>query len=176
MRNGGNRDNQNVCEEQNYQFAFKTYSKEIYSYIYYKIGNEEKAKDLVQESFIKLWENCSKVPLDKVKFFLLRVTKNKIIDAYRTKKITVEYSDAVMKRVEKEHPEFLLEEKQYGQRLNAVLNKMPEKLRVTFLLNRIDGKKYREIATILEVSQKTVEHRMKNALEFLRDELGYFNK
>lgn len=165
-----------VCKEQNYQFIFKSFSQEIYRFIYYKIGDNEKARDILQEAYIKLWENCKTVPFDKAKFYLLHVVKNKVIDLYRTKKITVEYSDAVIKRVEKENPEFLLEEKQYGEKLNTVLDKMPEKLRVTFLLNRIDGKKYREIAEMLDISQKTVEHRMKHALEFLRKELGAFNR
>ena len=51
---------QNVCAEQVYNELFKTNSKTVFNYIYYKYGNEEKAYDVVQEAFIKLWENCKR--------------------------------------------------------------------------------------------------------------------
>lgn len=165
-----------VCEEQNYHTLFTRFSKDIYRYLYYKTGDEIVSKDIVQETFMKLWENCKKVSFDKAKFYLLRVAKNKVIDTYRTKRINIEFDNTHIKRVEKETPQFLMEQSEYEAKLNKAINDMPEKFRITFLMNRIDGKKYREIAEELEVSIKTVEFRMQKALAFMKKELGTFNK
>lgn len=173
----GNTENESsVCKEHNYHLLFTKFSKDIYKYLYYKTGNEVLAKDTVQETFIKLWENCAKVPFEKAKFYLLRVAKNKVIDSYRTQKIKIEFKDTHIKRVNTETPLFLMEKDEYEVTLNNVLNSMPEKFRITFLMNRIDGKKYREIAEELDISVKTVEFRMQKALKHLKKELGTFNR
>jgi len=70
-----------------------------------------------------------------------------------------------------ESPEFLMEEKEYKVKLDNALNALPENQRTTFLLNRIDGKKYTEIAEIEGVSVKAIEKRMHLALKSLREEI-----
>ncbi|CAN0601707.1 unnamed protein product [Ectocarpus sp. 12 AP-2014] len=67
---------EHVCEETVYAQLFQTISKTIFNHIFYKYGNEEKAHDAVQEAFIKLWENCAKVPPQKAKSFLYTVANN----------------------------------------------------------------------------------------------------
>lgn len=165
-----------VCNEEHYNNLFRELSEKIYSYVYYRVGNEELAKDIVQEVFIKLWQNCEKVTYNKAKYYLLRLAKNKTIDIYRTKKIKIEYDTSKHQKTEKETPQYKMEYTQYEQQLNEALAKMPEKHRITFLMNRIDGIKYQDISETLGVSVKTVEYRMQKALRFLRKELGIFNK
>ena len=65
-------------------------------------------------------------------------------------------------------PEFQYREKEFQQELNNAINKLTDKEREVFLLNRIEKKKYREIAKLLDISVKTVEMRMSSALLFLR--------
>lgn len=68
-------------------------------------------------------------------------------------------------------PEYLMMEAQYRQKLEDALNRLPENQRTTFLLNRIDGMKYQEIADMEGVSVKAIEKRMTLALKSLRDEV-----
>ena len=56
--------------------------------------------------------------------------------------------------------------------MKAVIADLSEEQREVFLLNRIEDKKYREIAELLGVSQKTVEKRMSAALKILREKLN----
>ena len=65
-------------------------------------------------------------------------------------------------------PEFLLEEKEFKQKLEDTIADLPEKQRVVFLLSRIDKKTYKEIAEIVGISKQAVEKRMYNALDTLR--------
>ena len=73
----------NVCEDQVYSAIFRTTSKTLFNYIYYKFGNEEKANDAVQEAFVKLWENCSKVTPEKAKSYLYTVANSMYLNVLK---------------------------------------------------------------------------------------------
>ncbi|WP_282132755.1 RNA polymerase sigma factor [Cellulophaga baltica] len=161
---------QNVCEEQVYNELFKTNSKTVFNYIYYKYGNEEKAYDVVQEAFIKLWENCKKVAPEKAKSFVYTVANNLYLNVLKAEKVRFKHAKDTLD-VTHESPEFLLEEKQFKLKLEQALSDLPEIQRSTFLLNRIDGKKYKEIAELEGVSVKAIEKRMHLALKSLREKI-----
>jgi len=160
----------NVCEESLYNHIFKTNSKTIFNAIYYKFGNEEKAYDAVQEAFIKLWEHCSKVPPEKAKSYVYTIANNLYLNVIKAEKVRLKYADKTL-AVSLESPEFLLEEKEYHEKLEKALSELPENQRTTFLLNRIDGKKYAEIAELESVSIKAIEKRMHLALKSLREKI-----
>ena len=70
-----------------------------------------------------------------------------------------------------QNPEFLMEENEYLQKLQRALANLSEAQRSAFLMNRIEGKKHKEIAAILEISTKAVEKRIYGALKKLREEI-----
>jgi len=162
--------NKNVCEEGIYNVVFQENSKTIFNHIYYKFGNEEKANDAVQEAFVKLWENCAKVPPEKAKSFLYTVANNLYLNVLKAEKVRLKYADKTLKTTN-ETPEFLLEESQFKEKLDNALNSLPENQRATFLLNRIDGMKYGQIAEMEGVSVKAIEKRMHLALKSLREKI-----
>ena len=163
-------DHLNVCEEQVYKRVFNETSKTIFNYIYYKFGNEEKANDAVQEAFVKLWENCAKVTPVKAKSYLYTVANNLYLNVIKAEKVRLKYADATLKTTN-ESPEFIMEENQFKEKLDNALNSLPENQRTTFLLNRIDGKNYAEIAEMENVSVKAIEKRMHLALKSLREQI-----
>jgi len=160
----------NVCEEEVFSNLFKTNSKTVFNYIYYKFGNEEKAYDVVQEAFVKLWENCAKVSPEKAKSYVYTIANNLYLNVIKAEKVRLKYADRT-NNTSYESPEFLLEEKEFKEKLDNALNSLPENQRTTFLLNRIDGKKYAEIAEMEGVSVKAIEKRMHLALKALRDQI-----
>ncbi|SHJ80691.1 RNA polymerase sigma factor [Pseudozobellia thermophila] len=163
-------DTDNVCEEQVFSTIFNANSKTVFNYIYYKFGNEEKAYDAVQEAFVKLWENCGKVSPAKAKSFVYTVANNLYLNVIKAEKVRLKYADHRLKATN-ESPEFLMEESEFKQKLDRALNGLPENQRTTFLLNRIDGKKYAEIAEMEGVSIKAIEKRMHLALKSLREQI-----
>ena len=87
-------------------------------------------------------------------------------------KVVLEYAKAapyIDKTIES--PEYLLEEEEFKKKLQHTLSLLSDAQREVFLLNRIDGKKYREIAEMLGVSQKAIEKRMSGALKILREHI-----
>lgn len=136
--------------------------------MYYKCGDVDQAEDLIQEAFIKLWDNCKKIIYEKSKAFLYKVANNLFLNQVAHKKIKLHYASLPHTDKNLESPDFIIEEKEFMDKLQRSISQLPDGQREVFLLNRIDKKTYREIAEMLEISVKAVEKRMHNALKSLR--------
>ncbi|MGL2963299.1 RNA polymerase sigma factor [Flavobacterium sp. RSB2_4_14] len=164
-----------VCDEIVFSHFFKDNVKSLRNYLYYKFGNEEKANDIAQDSFIKLWENCKNVPLEKAKSFLFTIATNASLNDIAHQKVVLKYTqNSTSDKINNENPEYLIEENQFKYKLEKAIDKLTEAQRVAFLLNRIEGKKYHEIAVMLNISVKAVEKRIHGALVTLRTEIEEF--
>jgi RNA polymerase sigma-70 factor (ECF subfamily) len=160
-----------VCEEPVYQKIFKNHSDDLYKFLYYKFGSSLNPSDVVQEAFIKLWDNCKDVAPNKAKAFLFTVGKRMMLNELKHQKIVHEYALVKPNDINMEDPEFLLEESEYLQKYQNALSKLPEGQREAFLLNRIEGKRHKEIAEMLGISRKAVEKRIYTALNTLKEEI-----
>ncbi|WP_298237221.1 sigma-70 family RNA polymerase sigma factor [uncultured Algibacter sp.] len=167
-----NKETKSVCEEINYEHLFRTHSKSLFNFVYYKCGDRQQAEDIVQDTFVKLWYNCSKVIFDKAKSYLYTVARNLFLNEVAHKKIVLQHQSLSFNDRTNESPEFLMEEQEFMIKLKKVIADLPEKQREVFLLSRIDKKKYSEISEIVGVSVKAVEKRMSLALITLREKLG----
>lgn len=163
---------ESVCKEHIFSNIFNKNSKTIHNYVYYKCGDQDKAADIVQEAFVKLWQNCAKVPAEKAISFLYTVANNLFLNDIAHQKVRLTYQNTKIGQVEHEDPEFAMEGDEYMKKLENAIANLSEAQREAFLLNRIDGKKYKEIAEILGISIKAVEKRISGALESLRQTIG----
>lgn len=162
----------NICEELIFSNFFKANVKTLKNYLYYKFGNEEQAEDVTQEAFIKLWENCGNVPIEKARSFIYTVANNATLNQIAHQKVVLEYAkNNAPSMATSESPEYKMEEDQFKVKLQNAIAKLSEAQRSAFLLHRIDGKKYHEIAEILDISVKAVEKRIHGALVELRKEI-----
>lgn len=161
-----------VCEQINYEQLFNTHSKTLYNFVYYKCGDKQQAEDIVQDAFIKLWNNCSKVVFEKAKSYLYTVARNLFLNEVAHQKIVLQHRAIPKSDSTNESPEFILEEQEFMKKLKDAIASLPEKQREVFLLSRIDKKKYAEISEIVGISVKAVEKRMSLALMALREKLG----
>lgn len=163
------------CEEHVFSKIYNDYAKDLHDFIYYKFGESFNPEDKVQEAFIKLWKKCKDVPPNKAKSFLFTIVNNLSLNDAKHKKIVLKYQKKPVKNETSITPEFIIEEKEYLKKYQDVLQKLPEGQRVAFLLNRAEGKKHKEIAQMLNISQKAVEKRIYTALGTLKKELSNFN-
>ncbi|SHI92432.1 RNA polymerase sigma factor [Aquimarina spongiae] len=157
-----------VCDRPVFTSLFETHAETVRNFIYYKCGNKEQAEDVMQEAFIKLWHNCKKVIYEKAKGFLCTVANNLFLNQVAHQKVRLEYSKLPHRNKNIEAPDFVMEEKEFMDKLQQALAELPEGQREVFLLNRIDKKTYAQIAEMLDISVKAVEKRMHNALKHLR--------
>jgi RNA polymerase sigma-70 factor (ECF subfamily) len=164
-----------ICRENTFSVFFKNHAKALRNYLYYKFGNKDQAEDVTQDAFIKLWQNCSDVPLEKAKSYIYTIANNASLNVIAHQKVVLNYAKNSPNRVQtNESPEFIIEEDEFKTKLIKAIDKLNETQRVAFLMHRIDGKKYAEIALELNISVKAVEKRIHLALLELRKEFDHF--
>jgi RNA polymerase sigma-70 factor (family 1) len=162
----------NTCDEIVFSSFFKNHIKALRNFLFYKYGNKDQAEDLAQEAFIKLWQNCASVPIEKAKSYIYTIANNSSLNEIAHQKVVLRYENNFSGSDRtNENPEYLLEEKQFQNKLLKAIEGLNEKQRVAFLMHRIDGKKYSEIAIELEISVKAVEKRIHLALLTLRKQI-----
>ncbi|MDD1014999.1 RNA polymerase sigma factor [Pseudomonas sp. TNT2022 ID1025] len=132
-----------------------------------RIGCRATASDLVQELFLRFWRR-PQVKVEALDTYLLRCAGNIAIDHLRREGARERVNDSLQLEVVDDHvsaPHVALEVNSDLQRIEAALRELPERTRQIFLLNRIHGRKYAEIAKAMGLSQSAVEKHMMRALE-----------
>ncbi|MGV6829477.1 MAG: RNA polymerase sigma factor [Flavobacteriales bacterium] len=161
-----------ICNQKIFERIFKEYAKDLKRFIYFKTKDLDLTEDILQDTFVKLWTNCSKVNYHKVKSYLYTVANHTFLNNEKHKKVVQKHQMQLVRKSNQETPEFLFIEQEFLVKLEQAIANLPEKQREVFLLNRIEKKKYREIAVLLNVSVKTVEKRMHLALLYMKDKIG----
>ncbi len=161
-------DLKNICKPKNFKFIFKTYAKDLKRFLYFKFNDLETAEDVMQDAFIKLWKNCDRVSFETAKSYLFTVGNNLFINIKKHEQVIRKNKYRHTKNTTNESPEFLLIEKEFLTKIENAIADLSPKQREVFLLSRIEKKKYREIAILLDISVKAVEKRMHGALLKMR--------
>lgn len=155
---------------------FTRYYKKLCYYANQITNNGEMAEEIVQELYIRIWENRKTLAVEKsVKAYLYRSTYNRSVNAIRdNKKFAV--ADADILNIESYHNAdndilyFELEAK-----LFEIIDAFPEKQRNVFILKRFDNLSYKEIAAELNMSERMVEKYLSNSIKLLREALSGYN-
>ncbi|EDP70311.1 RNA polymerase ECF-type sigma factor [Flavobacteriales bacterium ALC-1] len=166
------KDNRNICHSKTFETIYKTYAKDIRRFLFFKTQDIDKAEDILQDVFIKLWDNCSKVDYNKVKSYMYSIANNMFLNEIKHQKVVQNFSKYNKKESTNESPEFIMLEKEFMEKLEDTIASLSEKQREVFLMNRIEKKKYKDIALQLDISVKAVEKRMHQALVIMRKEIG----
>jgi len=141
-----------------------------------KIVNDmDTAEDLVQEFFYNFWKNRETFTLKfSLNAYLYHSIRNNALRYLEHLAIRKGYAEMVISDFRDEIPAYLstgADLNELNDTVNETLEKMPERCSLVFRMNRFEGKKYREIAGILSISEKTVEADMSKALQIFRRSL-----
>lgn len=161
----------NICEERIFSSIFNKHSKNLHNFLYYKFGDLLNPKDKVQEAFVKLWQNCAKISPDKAKSFVFTTANNLMLNEVAHQKVVLKHRQTKPKMHTNESPEFLMQENEYKDKLQKALGNLTEAQRTAFMMNRVEGKRFKEIAELLDISTKAVEKRIYGALKKLREDI-----
>ncbi|NLN14449.1 MAG: sigma-70 family RNA polymerase sigma factor [Tissierellia bacterium] len=150
------------------------YKNYIFAIILNFIKDYDEVENIAQEVCLQLYVSLPKYDQQNFKAWLGRIATNKSIDWLRKKK--AKYKDEVLDEanldrniIEKENPESLMLEKERRERLNKVLNSMPDIYRLTLEKFYFEEKSYDEIAVEDGVSSKTVASRLYRAKKLLKE-------
>ena len=156
-----------------FRAIFDDYYESIRSFAYYKTGSVDLADDVVQEVFLKLWNIRSSVRNDTVKTLLYTIATNLIKNHFKHQRVVYNFQVSKSTQDEAESADANVRMDDMNRQLQDALASIPDAAREVFLMNRIDGFTYSEIAQRLNLSVKTVEKRMSEAIRLLRNKFGY---
>ena len=167
-------------EEKAYAYLFGKYYMALFNYAGRIVHDMDMAHDMVQSVFCRLYEYRMKIKIDdSIKSYLYRSVYNNCLDALKHEKIKLAYKDKAAldfyarEVIMEPEGELNLRREEIRKAIKTSLNKLPEKCRQIFVMNKIDEKSYHEIAEELDISTKTVETQMRIALLKLRKDLGW---
>ncbi|WP_163708039.1 RNA polymerase sigma factor [Mangrovibacterium lignilyticum] len=162
---------EDLDEKEWFALTFDKHYEYIRNYLYYLSGDIALAEDLSQDVFLQVWEERAHVNRQTVRSYLFAIAQNSYFKYHRRKNVKLNFINSLLNENEHESPEFLLELKEFGQKLQGVIAEIPDKTRAIFLMSRIDSMSYSEIAVNLDISNKAVEKHMSKALKYLRSKV-----
>ena len=139
------------------------------------VSNEAEAEDIVQELFVSIWDKRAdgKDAPDAVGPYLRRAARNRSLNYLRDRKrIPVDDGEVPVTLAAEGLADAGLERDELRHRIHSAIDKLPERCRLVFVMNKLEDMSHKEIAGALEISPKTVENQMTRAYRLLRQWLS----
>ncbi len=158
-----------------FQQLFELYSQKLYRFSFSYLKSDVDSEEIVQEVFLKLWENRYKLKKDKsFKSYLFTIAFNSIKRKFNQKMLKDKYKHDLMEWFSEEKPslESRLDFETLLDKLDQLIDELPEKRRIVFLMRKKEGKSIAEIANQLNISPKTVKNQITEAMKTLKKSFG----
>lgn len=164
--------NENDNSFSKFETIYNQYWKKLYSICYKSLEDTDIAKDLVQDIFISLWERQEELIInDSLEKYLVKAAKYKVFEYIRNKvgqEAKMEILSYYHNLEQTSSSQELVEYKELQEKISTAISLLPEHCKRIFLQSRIEGRKNKEIAQSLQVTERTVEYHITKALSHLR--------
>ena len=157
-----------------FETLFRRYYASLCAYAARFVDIED-AEDVTDDVMVWLWEKRAgieiKTSFRHYLFTMLYHRACKVAMRNRLAQETAAYMDEYRKRHEPNEGDFMLAD-ELKERVKDAIASLPDTYREAFLLHRFEGKSYKEIAAMYNMSPKTIDYRIQQALKLLRKELS----
>ena len=150
-----------------YNKCVEDFSDGVYRFVLKNIRDEEKAKDIVQDSFEKMWVKAGEISSEKAKSYLFTTAYRTMIDTLR--------KDSRQLQMEPAHENIITCDNNYSdlkEVLDEAVEKLPEIQRSVLLLRDYEGYSYEEIGDITNLNESQVKVYIFRARAFLKNYIG----
>ena len=161
-----------------FDVLYKKYSKKLYNFGYSILKSQEEAENLIQDVYLNLWENRYQVEKDSsIKYYLFTIAYNSAISIIRKKARESEFIEYLkyLQEINEEPVNMELEYNELTNKLDEIVQALPQRQKEVYLLHRVESLKYNEISERLHISVNTIENHMSRALKTIREKLGNYS-
>lgn len=158
-----------------FELLFRSYYEELCAFVESRISTSEGAADIVQNIFLSLWRRREDVEIrSTLRAYLFGAARNESISYRERRSVRAQNEEEKMERRKRSRnwstlsPVENLENEELRQVVQKSIAELPERRREVYVLSRQHGLTYKEIAAVMDISPKTVDHQMVEALKFLR--------
>lgn len=161
--------------ESNIQFEklYKRFQPSLVNYAIYLTRSSEDSIELVNDVFLSVWNKRNRLKLDSsLKTYLYTAVKNRCINYLKKHKLEIVLNEQLDMLSDFKADQSLLEKEQHII-IQQIMNGLPSKCKQVFAMSRIDQLSNKEIASLLDISIKTVEAQITKALKIFKKKLRY---
>lgn len=155
---------------------YNAYWKPLFIASYGLLKNKELCEEIIQDVFIDIWNRRSEIEIKvSLQSYLYACVRYKVFSEYRKNKIIkVELLEDLNTRFQYATPETKVMYKELEMHIATIVGNLPDRCQNVYKLSRNEHLTHKEIAEQLNISTKTVENHITNALKVLRASLGNF--
>jgi len=167
-----------MIRELKFKMLCQRYSDDVYRFSRSILGNAEDAEDATQEILLKLWRNVSDVSTMQARGWIMKTTRNHCLNMLRQRSRyagVLTDGNGDLEGITDENnrsAEAVFYGTELRSRIDAALNRLPEKLRSVFVLYEVNGLKYREISESLDIPFNSVKVYLLRSRSRLREILS----
>lgn len=162
-----------AADESAFTALFHLYKHKLYAYLLALTESEMLAEDIVQDVFMKLWnEHEALADIENFGSYLFRMSKNHAINHFRRMSHeTLIISEMFQVNPSHNQTEEIIALKETEKILGDIIDKLPAQQKTIYHLSRQEGRSHDEIAGILKISPNTVKNHIVQAMSTIRTEL-----
>lgn len=165
----------------NFNSIYTAYYRKAFLFTLSYVHNDQVAEDIVSEAIIHLWELSKEKEIPSIEAILITYIRSKSLNYLKHLQAQENVYQTLINKGQREleiristleacDPQEVLSE-EFRAKVNSLLASMPEKTRLAFLRDRLDGKSHKEIAEEMGISVKGVEYHISKAVKILRENL-----
>jgi len=151
---------------------FRQHEHKLYTLALKLTKSDQLAKDIIQEVFLKLWDQRNQLTsIMNIEAWLYRVTENKIIDFLRKASADNRLKEKIWNQLQQivNESEQYLAAKEYNQIIQKAIDQLPPQRKLIYQLNKENGMSYLDIADELQLSKHTVKNQLSTAIKSVRN-------
>ena len=157
-----------------FELLFRFYYPGLVTFAFQIVLDSTEAEEIVQDFFVKLWAGRKEIKKSEtLKSYFFTSVKNRALNVLKKEKISEKVREEFRDMVESDrlYQPDLFVESDLQSRIKSAFEKLPLRTNEVFSLSRFKGFSNDEIAGQLNISKRTVETQVTNALKILREEL-----
>jgi len=158
-----------------FRMIYKDYHAKLYQFVYNRTQSCYLAQEIVQITFIKLWETRARLADElTIDIQIFRIAKTTLIDELRKETVKLKYNDIITSVQEEHYEDNQVADRDALEHVYNAIETLPTIRKKVFKLSRVSGFSYKQIGDIMSISPKTVENHISKAIKQLRKSINSF--